>query len=103
VSEARAEAERRWPRGWDVEEGTYRDGAVSGFVLGAEWAAAVSENAIRAEAVREATRYLETIHKRGLRSRDDILADMDSVAFRMEQGMTARGNIRSTHPDRSGA
>lgn len=58
----------------------------------------MSENEIRAEAVREATRYLETIHKRGLRNRDDMLADLDSVAFRMEQGMTARGNIRTTQP-----
>ena len=38
MSEAREEAERRWPKGWDVEEGTWRDGAVNGFVLGAEWA-----------------------------------------------------------------
>lgn len=34
----RAEAERRWPRDWDVEEGTFRDGTVNGFILGAEWA-----------------------------------------------------------------
>ena len=38
MSEAREEAERRWPKGWDVEEGTWRDGAVNGFVLGSEWA-----------------------------------------------------------------
>ena len=38
MSEARKEAERRWPKGWDVEEGTWRDGAVNGFILGAEWA-----------------------------------------------------------------
>lgn len=38
MSGAREEANRRWPRGWDVEEGTWRDGAVNGFILGAEWA-----------------------------------------------------------------
>lgn len=40
MSEAREEAERRWPKGWDVEEGSWRDGAVNGFILGAEWARA---------------------------------------------------------------
>lgn len=38
MSEAREEANRRWPKGWNVEEGTWRDGAINGFILGAEWA-----------------------------------------------------------------
>lgn len=38
MSEAREEANRRWPKDWKVEEGTWRDGAINGFVLGAEWA-----------------------------------------------------------------
>ena len=54
----------------------------------------MTENEIRAKAVREAAAYLERIYKRGLQSRDSLLADLDSVAFRMEQGMTARGSMR---------
>ena len=42
MSEAREEAERRWPRGWGnaIGDGTWRDGAINGFVLGSEWARA---------------------------------------------------------------
>lgn len=42
MSEAREEAERRWPQGWGnaIGDGTWRDGAINGFVLGSEWARA---------------------------------------------------------------
>lgn len=55
----------------------------------------MTENEVRATAVREAAAYIERIYKRGLQSRDSILADLDSVAWRMEEGMTARGSMRA--------
>lgn len=56
----------------------------------------MSDNEIRAAAVREAARYIERIHEPGLRNRADILADLEASASRMESGMTARGSTRVT-------
>lgn len=54
----------------------------------------MSENEVRAAAVREAKRYIERIYRRGLQSRDSVLMDLEAIAERMEQGMTARGSTR---------
>ena len=55
----------------------------------------MSENEIRARAVRESAAYLDRVNRRGLISKQGILDDLETVACRMEQGMTARGSIRA--------
>jgi hypothetical protein len=55
-----------------------------------------SEQEARAEAVREAKRYIDSIHRNGLVPLATVLADLEAVAYRMSQGMTARGNTRQT-------
>ncbi|WP_136053468.1 hypothetical protein [Microbacterium sp. K5D] len=57
------------------------------------------ENEIRARAVRETAAYIDRIHKNGLVPLGVVLADMESAAWRMEQGMTARGNMRAPRAD----
>lgn len=54
----------------------------------------MSENEVRAEAVREVRRYIDRIHRNGLVPLGRVLADMEAAAYRMENGMTARGNTR---------
>ena len=56
----------------------------------------MAEDEVRAKAVREAATYLARIYQRGLQSRDCILNDLEAVAYRMENGMTARGFTRVT-------
>lgn len=57
-----------------------------------------TEEEARAEAVREARRYIDRIHRNGLVPLGTVLADLDAVAYRMAEGMTARGNMRrATH------
>lgn len=56
----------------------------------------MTENEIRARAVREAAAYIDRVHKNGLVPLGSVLADMSAVAYRMEQGMTARGSARAT-------
>lgn len=55
---------------------------------------------VRAEAARESARYIEMIQRPGLVNRATILADLESVAWRMENGMTARGNLRADRIER---
>lgn len=55
----------------------------------------MNENEIRTLAVREAARYIDLMHKNGLVPLGNVLADMEAVAFRMENGMTARGSMRT--------
>lgn len=52
----------------------------------------------RAEAVREAKRYIESIHRNGLVPLATVSADLEAAAWRMSQGMTARGNTRPARP-----
>lgn len=59
----------------------------------------MTENEIRARAVRETAAYIDRIHKNGLVPLGTVLADMESAAWRMEQGMTARGNMRTPRAD----
>lgn len=61
----------------------------------------MSENEIRAAAVREAAAYLGRIHRNGLVSKRIMLDDLGAVAYRMEQGMTARGSMRAAAEVRS--
>lgn len=61
----------------------------------------MSENEIRAKAVRETAAYIDRIHKNGLVPLGKVLADMAAVAYRMEQGMTARGSMRTAAEVRS--
>lgn len=46
MSDAREEANRRWPKDWNVQLGTWRDGAINGFILGAEWKAQRMESSV---------------------------------------------------------
>ncbi len=54
----------------------------------------MSENEIRAQAVREAAAYLDRVTRAGLVSKRGVLDDLAAVAYRMERGMTARGSTR---------
>lgn len=49
---------------------------------------------VRAMAVREAASYLDGITKNGLISKKNVMGDLEAAAYRMERGMTARGNAR---------
>lgn len=54
-----------------------------------------TEDEIRAAAVRETAAYLERVTRKGLVPLSVVLADLEAVAERMSQGMTARGSLRS--------
>lgn len=56
----------------------------------------MTDNDIRANAVREAQAYIERISRKGLVPLSRVLADLATVAQRMEDGMTARGSSRPT-------
>lgn len=56
----------------------------------------MTDNDIRANAVREAQAYIERISWKGLVPLSRVLADLATVAQRMEDGMTARGSSRPT-------
>lgn len=57
-----------------------------------------TDEQIRALAIREAAEYLNRILRSGLVSKADILGDLEAVAYRMEKGMNARGNVRPSKP-----
>ena len=61
----------------------------------------MSEEETRAEAVREVKRYIDSIHRNGLVPLGTVLADMEAAAYRMENGMTARGYMRPKPGDPS--
>lgn len=54
----------------------------------------MSENEIRAVAVREVAAHIDRIHKNGLVPLGTVIADIQASAYRMERGMTARGSNR---------
>ena len=55
---------------------------------------AETDDVTRAKAVREAASYIDRITRNGLISKKNVLGDLEAAAYRMEHGMTARGNTR---------
>lgn len=56
--------------------------------------AAIDLDKVRAEAVREAARYIERITPKGLADRADVIADLTIAADRLESGIHANGRER---------
>lgn len=61
----------------------------------------MTEDEIRAGAVREAQAYIARVSRKGLVPLDRVLGDLAAVAQRMENGMTARGSTRTQPTDPS--